>query len=1004
MSPEAAAPRPGARRTTVPPLPTRFVARPRLPQLIGSLVEHYPVVCVYATAGAGKTTAVAHAIAESVWPAAWVTLDDSTSAPGRLLKQLEEALAAHVLACAGVATNALAAHLPHTEAAGLLAEAIGSAPVLLVLDQLEYLAGAREAIAVIEAFLRFAPEGLHAVLISRREIAIDLGRAADPGRVAGIGEADLAFTVEEAAEALATVGTGDTDPVDAVRATGGWVTGILFEAWRSTHHVAGAGGEQDPLHGYLSDQIVASLADEDREFLICTSILPHVSAVAAAALGTRSPGERLAALRTAHLPVSWDAGAHTMTCHPRFREYLYQRLWERGADVVGRLRFAYAQLLLDEGQCEEAVEELLKIPAPAEAVAAAEAAIGAVMDRFDLAVAERWLKELAGHDTLALPGLTTARLMLAIAREDYRAGVQIADALRDAGRRDALAAEAPRAASMMAWCYFHAGRVADTRAVVASSRDGPPVDALRYSLALIDGRKPDFVPPLTGGPLDALIMRVHYYLGFFPLLAEIPESPWAARASESWRVGALRALGRTQEALDLYATIAARGGGMWHNAILSVELMYDLGRHEAAWRELQRGRELIRASGSVMLELVSLVLEAKLHLRVNRDPAAARAALTHFEAEPASSSYVYIVALADTWAGLSYLLENADEEGAARLRRAVDTMVAGDQLLELPTAAVYLAEAEHRLGNDAAADRAGDLALEGARRQGSDHLLLQALADFPGVVARRLHGDGDQAWQELGRLLLARGIPLEAAVTTDVVVREFGTAGLLVNGRPATLRLTKAYELLAFLAARPRREATKETLLEALFESRSDESARAYLRQALHKLRAVLPNGAIVTLSDNRVALSDRVSVVSESCRFEQLVAGSAVLPPKERFAAVCEALQIIDGGHYLPGVTSAWAEDRRDYIASLARDARMTAAEVAFATGALRDAERFVEAVAEEDPYREATWRLAMRIASALGDEDRVIARFRACELALREIGAEPSETTRRLLEALRR
>jgi DNA-binding SARP family transcriptional activator len=59
---------------------------------------------------------------------------------------------------------------------------------------------------------------------------------------------------------------------------------------------------------------------------------------------------------------------------------------------------------------------------------------------------------------------------------------------------------------------------------------------------------------------------------------------------------------------------------------------------------------------------------------------------------------------------------------------------------------------------------------------------------------------------------------------------------------------------------------------------------------------------------------------------------------------------------------------------------------------------------VAREDPFREATWRLAMRIASALGDDDRVIARFRSCEQALREIGAEPSETTRRLLEALRR
>ena len=994
----------GTRRPAAPPLPSRFVARPRIPYLIGSLIEDYPLVCVYATAGAGKTTAVAHAATESSRPVAWLTVDGTNAAPGRLLTQLEAALAPHVPACAGVATKTLAAHIPHTEAAGLLAEAIGSARVLVVFDQLEYLADARDAIRMLEAFLRFAPEGLHAVLISRREIDIDLRRGAGPGRIAGVGEADLAFTVEEAAEALVQVGAHGIDPASAVRATGGWVTGILFEAWRSTDHVAGGGGERDPLHGYLSEQILASLPDDDRDFLVCTSILPHVTSRAAAALGSSSPGERLASLRAAHLPVTWDAGAHIMTCHPRFREYLYQRLAARGPEVVGRLRLAYARLLLDEGQCEEAVEELLEVPAPAEAVSAAEAAIGAVMERFDLAIAERWLQELAGHDTLGLPGLTTAKLMLAIAREDYGAGVGIADALADAGLRDDLAGASPRAATLMAWCYLHAGRVPDMRAVVESAAGDPAVEPMRYCLALTDGRKPDVFLPLSGGPLDALTMRVHYYLGALPLLAEVPESPWAARASESWRVGALRALGRTDEALALYETIGARGGGIWHNAILSVELMHDLGRREAAWRELARGRELIRVSGSVMLELISFVLEAKLEIRFNRDPAAARAALERFEAHSAASSYVYIAVLADVWFGASYLLEDRNADAADRLRQAVATMVAADQLLGLPTAAVYLGEAEHRLGDDEAARRAGELAIEAARRQGSNHILLQALSDFPGVVARRLGDAGGDAWHELGRALLAQGISLETAISTDVVVREFGTARIVVNGRDSTPRLTKAYELLAFLAARPKGEATKDTLLEALFESRADESARAYLRQALHKLRAVLPPGAVVTSTDDRVTLSTDVSVSSESSRFEELVAGSAVLPSNERLAAVLEALELVDGGQYLPGVTSTWAEDRREYLENLAQDARMTAAELAFATGSLREAERLVELVAREDPFREATWRLAMRISSALGDDDRVIARFRSCEQALREIGAEPSETTRRLLEALRR
>jgi DNA-binding SARP family transcriptional activator len=44
------------------------------------------------------------------------------------------------------------------------------------------------------------------------------------------------------------------------------------------------------------------------------------------------------------------------------------------------------------------------------------------------------------------------------------------------------------------------------------------------------------------------------------------------------------------------------------------------------------------------------------------------------------------------------------------------------------------------------------------------------------------------------------------------------------------------------------------------------------------------------------------------------------------------------------------------------------------------------------------------MRIAGAVGDEDRVITAYRHCERALGELGIGPSSSTRQLLETLRR
>jgi ATP/maltotriose-dependent transcriptional regulator MalT len=79
---------------------------------------------------------------------------------------------------------------------------------------------------------------------------------------------------------------------------------VLFEAWRSTEHAAGAGGEADALHGYLSSQILDRLSPAEREFLVTTSVLDDITAERAHALGEADAAGILASLRAKHLPVS----------------------------------------------------------------------------------------------------------------------------------------------------------------------------------------------------------------------------------------------------------------------------------------------------------------------------------------------------------------------------------------------------------------------------------------------------------------------------------------------------------------------------------------------------------------------------------------------------------------------------------------------------------------------------------------------------------------------------
>jgi DNA-binding SARP family transcriptional activator len=996
------------RKLRRPPLPSDATDRPRVEQSLLELVDRYAMVLVCATAGAGKTTAVARVAERFGRPTAWLTLDRTDRAPGRMLKYLEAALGAVVPRAHGIATRALGAGIAHAEAAGLLVEALDDEPVVLVLDEVERLGDSHASWRLVEAMARYAPAGVTIVLLSRRDIPSLVRAAVAPTAIADIGERDLAFTVAEAETALAGQGRTTANAQEAVQATGGWVTGVLLEAWRYDDHVNGTGGEVDPLKGYLSTSILGELGEAEREFLIATSLLDEVTVPRAEALGIGDAARCMRSLRERRLPVVWTDKWRGLRCHSRFREYLADELESQGAQATLPLRRAYGALLATEGLDEEATEELLAAGARAEAKVTAERAIPRVIERLDFAVADRWLGALADPSSGRASGFTRAELMLAIARDDYRQAVRIVDELEAAGERATLLRESDTTAALMAWCYSRLGRTAEACRVLDEAQPGPAVDAMRYGVSFLDDSIPRRRPSLTGGPLDTIILGSDYVLaGRIPDFEQAAGSHWVETLMSPWRVGAMQLAGRTEEALVLYEAARARGINLLAMECPSgPELLMDVGRVEEAQEALARGRHLAREGPSPFMGALVDLVEVKLQLRCRHDVRAAAAILDTVEDDEAVCHITYIRELAGTWRGLSALLEDDDATACARLEQAVDSMRAGDRLLELPTAAVYLAEAHWRLGHEEAADAAADVALEAARGQGSNHALLRALSDFPAVVSRRIDAEltADSPWHELGRALMAQGVAIDARLGTSISLSEFGQPAMAINDRLVRPRIGKCYELLAYLAAHRDAPTDREQLLDALFDGRADETARTYLRQAVHHLRKVLPSDEALATYGRRIALGPDVSVASEAARFEAELAQAARLQGTERLQALRSALTIVDGGEYLPGAESPWVEQQRRHVAELALDARYDAAAAALTAGEYDEASRLIAVVVGSEPLREAAWRLRMRIANAIGDDDGVIAAFHGCEQALATIGTQPAASTRRLLETLRR
>jgi ATP/maltotriose-dependent transcriptional regulator MalT/DNA-binding SARP family transcriptional activator len=994
-------------KVRVPVVPDTFVDRPRLRGLLARLIAERRITVVSATAGAGKTTAVVSATETLGYPVAWLSVDRTDAAPGRLVTYLEAALTQRLPGLAGVATEALAAGIPHAEAAGFLAEGVGENRILLVLDNLERLGETREAWAVVEALLRYAPPALGIVLVSRREIPTGICALPVGGAVAVLGESELALTTAEAGEALARVGKADIDAASAVRATGGWLTGVLFEAWRSADHVVGGGGEADPLYGYLSSQILDELDPADREFLVATALLDEVSAPRAAALGLRRSGERLLALRAAHLPVSWERDGQVMRCHPRFREYLSERLERLDEDELHGLRIAHARQLAAEDLQEDATEEFLRAGAHGYAGVTAERAIMDVVERGDFAIAERWTRELVHSSPTGASNLTAAELMLAVAHDDFRRVVEIGDRVAAAGERDLLVSSSETAVWTLIWGYITTVRPDDVRAVLAAARPGPVTDAVRYaSQVMIDvPGGPVGRPPLTGRPVDALIYVADYSLGNLDELANEPGSRYAELVRAQWRVAALRAMGYTKQALDLLASTPPTSDRLSLQAWIGPLVLIDAGRGDDARAQLELGRRLAREQGQIAVETMNGLAQAKLALRVDGDPGAARAVLDQPEHRRVAAAFTSIGEYADMWYGLALLRESRDAQALTRLRRSVQGMLRGGRILELPIAAVYLAEGEWRAGDGDAADAAADVALDAARRQGSNHHLLQALADFPAVASRRIDAEAgaDSRWHEIGRALRAQGVELTVEIGASVELLEFGARTILLDGQEVRPRIHKAYELLALLATRQPDPVSRDELLAALFGASNTDSARSYLRQAVHWLRHALPAGGVIVEAGS-VRLSGQLVVVSESKRFESELAQAARLQNGERLSATLAALAMYDRGEYLPGRRSEWTDARERALSSVAADARFEAAELALAAGDYTRARLLAEQVVGAEPFHEAGWRLMMRIANMLGDENAVIRAFHECERSLASVGAQPAPSTRELLTHLRR
>src|SRR5215211_1771669 len=278
-----------------PSLRSEQLVRPGLLRLLGKS-SNYKLTLISAPAGYGKTTLLAHwrqaeGGREEGLRFAWVSLDEQDNDPVRLWRHIVEAVRQNVPEAdfggevlAGM--SAPGQKLVETPLP-MLINGLAELPyrVVVVLDDYQFVTEG-DCHESVDFFLEHLPENVHLVLSTRSDPPLPLGRLRAREELNEIRTEHLAFSEEEASDLLKNklgLDVGADDLTVLLSRTEGWPAAIYLAALslqnsEDAHATIGLfGGSSRYIVDLLGEEVLASLPEKVREFLLRTSILRRLT-------------------------------------------------------------------------------------------------------------------------------------------------------------------------------------------------------------------------------------------------------------------------------------------------------------------------------------------------------------------------------------------------------------------------------------------------------------------------------------------------------------------------------------------------------------------------------------------------------------------------------------------------------------------------------------------------------------------------------------------------------
>lgn len=337
-------------------------------RVLDLLTDTPPVVVISAPAGSGKSTVARQWTARSERANATVRVTAALDDPAELARALVEALEP-----LGPAAEGTRARITGKEPAfsatllpGLARLAQSrSQPFILVVDDVQ-LVGSDSAQQVLAAVCEGTPDGSTTALLTRSQAPAWLARIRTTGRLAEVTAGDLAFDLDEARELLIHLGA-PADPsvvADVVEHTEGWPVGVYLTGLsmrsgnlRPPARLRLTKGSDRAVADYLRTQVLATLSEDHRHFLIRTSILDELDGPLCGALLQRDDSALVLAdlHRNIQLLISVDGDQPRYRYHHLLAEELNAELHTTSPGEIAGLHERAALWFDAHGYLEAAI-------------------------------------------------------------------------------------------------------------------------------------------------------------------------------------------------------------------------------------------------------------------------------------------------------------------------------------------------------------------------------------------------------------------------------------------------------------------------------------------------------------------------------------------------------------------------------------------------------------------------------------------------------------------------